>query len=787
MHALDKKLMRDMRRLWAQALAVSLVLACGVATLILAVGSHQSLNSTRAAYYDHNSFGHVFASARRAPLSLGAEIARLDGVLAYQLRIAERALLDIPGMAEPASASVLSIPDTGTPRLNVPYLRQGRLPAAGRPSEVLVSEPFANAHGFRPGSGFSGTVNGQRINFEVTGVALSPEFIYALGPGDLVPDDRRFGIIWMRRTALEAVANMEGGFNSLSLRLLPKQPVEPVLAAIDRLLKPYGGTGAISRDDQTSHAFLDSELSQLEAMARVIPPIFLLVSAFLVNMILSRLISLEREQIGLLKALGYFNLSVAWHYVKLVLVIAVIGIIIGWLAGTWLGDGMTRLYARFFRFPYFIFERDPAIYLLAALASAGAAIAGALKAAYTAAALPPAAAMQPAPPTRYNRSGVMSALAGKLASNLVVMGLRHCARWPVRTAMATVGNSMAVGLLITAMFSFGAIDYMIDTVFFRAERQDATISFTHDLAPRAMIDTARLPGVLTAEPFRSMPARVAHGSRSEQVAISGQAPDADLSRLLDLDLDPVKLPSNGLVLSEWLANRIDARVGDLVSVELLEEGGRHVQVPVTMVNQTFMGMTAHMDIAYMDRLSLLGPRRSGAHVRIDMSRLDEAYSAIKEMPAAASLALRNSALHLFRSTIQQNIYIMTTVYVVLAVAIAFGVVYNSARIQLSERARELASLRVLGFTEREVAIVLIAELAVIVLLAQPLGWVLGTGFSWVVVQGFQSDLFRVPFVLQRSALGWSSTVVVAASIISSLLVIRRVHDLNLVQVLKTRE
>jgi putative ABC transport system permease protein len=787
MRALDIKLLRDGRRLWAQALAVALVLACGVATLILAVGSHNSLESTREAYYQRQSFAHLFASASRAPLTLEPELQAIDGVLAAEPRIEQRALLDVAGMREPASGVLLSLPDYRAARLNKPYLRQGRLPLAGRAHEAVISQAFATAHGLQPGSTLAATVKGRRLSLLVTGIVLSPEYVYAIGPGDLVPDDRRFGVIWMRRSTLEAVTDMKGAFNSLSVLLRNGQAQGPVKARVDRLLEPYGGTGAHGRKDQISHAFLDSELNQLNAMARVIPPIFLLVSAFLINMILSRLIALEREQIGLFMALGYSSFTIAMHYVKLVVAIAVVGVLIGFAAGTWLGDGLTRLYAQFFHFPFFIFERSAGIYAMAAIASIAAAVAGALKAVYGAASLPPATAMQPAPPTIYRTAGAVSRFAGQVTSQLAVMAVRHLVRWPMRSGLAVIGSSMAVALLVTAMFSFGAVNFMIDTVFFRTERQDATISFSTPLGPRAMQDVAHLPGVLVVEPFRTMAAEISLGPKRERVAITAKPERSNLSRVLDLDLDPLTLPRSGIVLSERLAWKLGARTGDLVQLALLEEGGRQVDVPVTLINQTYTGLSAHMRLDRLDELSALGPRRSGAYLRIDPLKLDEMYAAIKNMPAAASLALRETSLRLFRQTIRQNIFIMTTVYVVLSIIIAFGVVYNSARIQLAERARELASLRVLGFTGGEVATVLALELAIIVALAQPLGWLLGVAFSWAVVQGFQSDVFRVPFVLERQAFGWSSIVVVLAGIVSGLIVIRRVFKLDLVSVLKARE
>ncbi len=787
MRALDKKLIRDLKRLWAQGLAVALVLACGVATLILAIGSYRSLDGTRAAYYERYKFASIFATATRAPRTLTSQIKNLPGVLSVEARIMENVLLDIPGLAAPASGLLLSIPDHAQPRLNRPFLRSGRMPDPDRKNEALISEAFAKANGFATGSRFSGIANGKQVTFSVSGIALSPEFIYALGPGELVPDDRRFGIIWMREKTLEGVSDLDDAFNSVSVALLPQTTPAQTISGLDKLLQPYGGTGAYTRKDQISHAFLDSELKQLQAMARVIPPIFLLVSAFLINMILSRLITLEREQIGLLKALGYSSYNIASHYVKLVVAIAVVGVLIGFGAGTWLGNGLTRIYATFFHFPFLIFERNPDVYIIAAGLSIAAAIAGALKAVYSAASLPPATAMQPAPPTRYARAGITSRIAGKLFSQLSIMAFRHMVRWPLRTGFTVFGTSMAVALLITALFSFGSVNFMIDTVFFRTDRQDATITFANQLPPRSLHDVSGLPGVYFVEPFRTMAVDMERGSLSERVSIIGKLQSPRLSRILDLDLTPVTLAAQGLILSERLAEKLKVRSGDLVRIKLLEEGNAVVEVPVVQIIQAYIGLTAYMNLSYMDRLSRIGPRRSGAYLELDSGQLHPLYKAIKTTPLATSIAIQSESLQLFRDTIERNIVTMTTVYVVLAVIIAFGVVYNSARIQLSERARELASLRVLGFTQREVAQVLIVELGVAMLLAQPVGWALGSGFSWLVVQGFQSDLFRVPFVIERSAFGWSSLVVMIAAIFSGLIVVSRVYRLDLIRVLKTRE
>ncbi len=787
MPVLDRKLFRDLLRMWAQVLAIALVMACGVATIVTAVGAYRSLDETRSAFYERYRFGTVFAGATRAPLSLREPLTRIGGVSGVELRVSKSVILDIQGMVEPAAGVMVSIPDAGEPAVNRLYLRKGRWPEAARHGEVAVLESFAKAHGMEPGDRFSTIMNGSKRVLTITAIVLSPEFVYAIGPGDMVPDQRRFGVMFMPRTALEGPFDMEGAFNDLVIRTKGDARLADVIDAVDRLLKPYGGTGAVERKDQISHAFLDNELIQLRAMATVIPPVFLFVSAFLINMILTRLISLEREQVGLMKAVGYGSFAIAWHYAKLTLVIAVIGTAVGSVVGYYLGRGLTHLYGDFFSFPFLVFRQSADLYVVAGAVSAAAALAGSVRAIVGVVRLPPAVAMQPPAPTLYRSLALGRQGITRHMSQLTLMAVRHLLRWPVRAALTTFGTSLAVALLVTALFSFDSIAYMVDTVFFRAERQDATLVFANSRATDALQSAARLPGVTRAESFRATQIVLRNGHRERRVSISTVSDDADLTRVLDTNLAPVTMPPTGLLIPERLANLLDIRAGDVVEVELLEYGGRLARAVVTAVVQSYVGLAVYMHPDALDRLIGDGHRVSGVRVALDHARLDELYDAVKSTPAIGGIALQAVSRVHFRETIQQNITIMTSVYISLAVIITFGVVYNSARIQLSERARELASLRVLGFTSGEVSSVLLVELAIIVALAQPLGWGLGAALSWSVVRGFESDLFRIPFVINRSTFAVASLVVVAIATLSALIVRRRIDRLDLVRVLKTRD
>jgi putative ABC transport system permease protein len=787
MRALHRKVLRDLRRLWAQSLAIALVMAAGVATLVLGIGAHGSLAETRAAYYERNRFGDVFANLTRAPKSLVDDIARIPGVAVVEARISKLALVDLPGVPGPASAFFVSIPDFQEQRLSLLHLRSGRLPVPADEHEAVVSEPFAKAHNYELGSSFEALLNGRKRHIRIVGTALSPEFIYAIGPSDIIPDNRRFGIVWMSEKTLAGAYDLVGAFSNVQLKLLHEASERDVAERLDALLTPYGGLGAYGRKDQTSHAFLDAELKQLEAMSRILPPIFLLVAAFLVNMTLARLITLEREQIGLLKALGYSRIAVAAHYLQFMAAIALSGVIIGVIAGTLLGVGLTVLYGDFFHFPFLIFRKDPSVYLIACGVTGAAAAVGALKGVRDIVRLPPAVAMAPPAPPRYRRFLADALYELVKIPQTVTMVLRHLVRWPLRTVTSMLGIALSGAILVGSLWAFGSTEFMIDVTFHRADRQHATVSFVRERPVSALYEVARLPGVLQAEPFRTVPVKIRHRHVERRVAITGKPADTNLSRVLGQGFAPVRVPEAGVALSDMLARILQVRTGDLVEIELLERDRRKIEVPVTAVIQGFLGLTAYMDLEAANALLREGAMISGTHIAFDELHRDNLFKALKSTPIANFVALQRMSLQQFRDTMARNILWMISVYVTLAVIIAFGVVFNFARISLSEQGREMASLRVLGFTRAEVSGLLLTELAILTVVAQPLGWFLGYGFAYAVARGFESELYRVPLIVEPYVFATASLVVIGAAVLSGFVVRRRIDRLDLVEVLKTRE
>ncbi|MFW8595078.1 FtsX-like permease family protein [Cribrihabitans neustonicus] len=777
--------MRDFRRLWVQALAIALVLACGVAILLAAVGMYRALDGTREAYYGRNRFADVFATARRAPESLLPEIAAIEGVLALDARVSSYANLDMPGRAEGAVGRVLSLPETGPPRLNLPVLRRGHWPA--RPGEVVVNAPFAAAHGLAPGDTFLANLDGRKQALTLTGTALSPEFIYTLGPGALLPDNAAFGVIWMRRQEAEAAFGMTGAFNDLTLKAARGAAVEEVILRLDQLLEPYGGHGAVTREQHSSHAIIDAEIAQLKGTAMVLPPIFFGISAFLVSMVMGRIVALERAEIGLLKAVGYSDTEVCLHYLLLAALVALAGIAIGWAAGTWLARALAEQYARFFDFPFLIYRVSYWAYAMAAMAALLTTTAGAARSALQAARLAPAVAMQPPAPPRFKHS-VADVLMRRLRlSQPTVMILRSFLRWPGRSALTVLGLALAVASIVSSAFFSDALDEIVDSAFVQSNRQDALLIFSEDRPDTVLEEARRLPGVLQAELLQYAPAILRNGPRSKRVSIEARRPDADLSRVLASSGRVVNAPPGGILLSERLAGQLEAEPGDLIEVQFTTGRRERARVPVSGTVRQYFGLGAYMDHASLNVLLRQAPQASAVSLSFDSEREQELQRAVKDLPAASGLVMMEKMRRSFRDTIRQNVLVMNAIYTTIAVLITVGVAYNGARIQLSERARELASLRILGFSRGEVSYILSGEMMILALLAQPPGWLIGAWIARLAAENFASDLYTIPLVLEPAAFSRASLIVLAAALASVLVVRRRLDRLDLVAVMKTRE
>ena len=788
MSALGKKLVRDVVHLRGSLTAIALMSASGVSVFVATRSMHGHLLGTRQRYYEEYRFAEAFAHLTRAPRAVAWRLAAIPGVDLVEPRIVFDATLDVPGLPEPAVGRFVSVPEDAQPRLNRLYLRRGRLVSRGRPDEVVISEAFARANDLEIGATLSAVLNGRWQRLRVVGWALSPEFVYEIQGGtSIFPDNRRFGVLWIGHRAAESAFGMRGAFNDVTLELSRGAIEADVVAGIDDALARYGGAGAYGRDDHVSHRFVTDEIQETSVTSVLIPAIFLGVTAFLLHVVITRLVGTQRDQIAVLKAFGYSNAAVGRHYLGLGLAPVALGAAVGVAAGIWFAGELAEIYARFFQFPVIRYEQDAGVLVAAVAIAVGSAVIGALSAVRRAVALPPAEAMQPEAPARYRR-GVAERLG--LAPHLALstrMIVRSLERRPVKAVLGVTGIALAAAIIVTGGYAFDAIDFMKEIQFHEVQREDMTVLFHQPRPVRARHDLARLPGVTRVEPFRMAAVRLRHGSRAERTAVLGLDRGGELHRITDRERRLHEVPARGLLLTTFLGERLGLRPGDTVTVEVLEGRRRVVDLPVAGLADEVVGTLAYADLRTANRLLGEGRVISGAWLAVDDSARATLYGTIKRLAAVSGATVRETALAGFEQTIAESFRISLTLIITFACLIGAGIVYNGARVALSERGRELASLRVLGFTRGEVARMLLGEQAVLTLAAIPVGLGIGYALSWLVATRFGTEMFRVPLVVSGRTYLFSAAIVAVAAVLSALAVKRRLDRIDLVAVLKTRE
>lgn len=786
MSALNTKLLRDLSNLRGQIATIALVVACGVASFVALRGNFVSLELAREAYYERYGFGDVFVQLERAPRSLLADVEAIEGVARAEGRIVQSALLPLHPGERPLSGRIISYDPHG-PGLNRLDLREGRLIEPGRSDEILLLEGFARARGIGPGFRLPVVLNGRLRALHVVGLVASPEYVFAVGPGELAPDPSRFAVIWMDERVLAEAFALEGALNDVSLALQPGASRPAVLFALDQLLAPYGGLGAYTRDRQPSNYMISGELQQLGAMSSAVPLIFLAVAALLLNLVLSRLVTLQRSEIASLKALGYHDAEIGWHFAKLVLVIACLGAAMGVLAGVWLGHSMTELYRHYFKFPNLEFGLDPESALGALLVTFAASGAGAFAAVRGILRLRPAEAMQPPAPPRYRRTWLDRLELGRILGAAPQMVVRELRRRPLRALLSSLAIASSVGLTVVGGFYYDATDELVRSQFFDVMREDVSIAFAEPLPERAIREIAHLPGVLRAEGRRELPVRFRSGHRFRDGIVIGYPDDAELRTLRDKFGNEVPLPPTGVVLTDMLARLLDLKVGDELVLELREGSRNTKRWHVSgLVDESF-GLQGHMSLAQMTELTGEEPLVSTALLQVDPLEERTLQRRLAELPAVVGVGKKSELLRLFREQSAGMILVFTLIITLFAITITFGVVYNHARVALSQRSRDLSSLRVLGFTRGEISGVLLGEIAIQVAFALPLGLAFGRLLVGALAASLDPETYRLPFVVTSRTYAFAVLVTLFASTLSALVVRRKLDKLDLIAVLKARE
>ncbi|MFC7160334.1 ABC transporter permease [Pseudidiomarina halophila] len=703
----------------------------------------------------------------------------MPDVALAETRVQSSARIYVDGFYAPIQALLLSLPEQREPLLNQLYLLSGRHALAL--DEVVIARPFAEAHELSLNDELEIVLNGTRSSYRVVGIALSPEFIYQLGPADIMPDYERYGVFWLSEDALAGPLNMLGAFNHVSLRLQQQADIETLILQLDTLLESYGGRGAYRRDDQASHSFINEELNQLRINSIFLPTLFLGSAAFLLYIFTQRQIHTQRQTIAIMKAFGYYQWQVMVHYLSFTGLIVMVGVFLGSLLGYWLADRMVQLYSYYFSFVSLKAKIQPSTLAIAFLVTLSAGLLGTAYGVYNAVKIPPAQAMRPPNPTAFHSSRFSRLLSISWLSQGARIILRNLSRYPLRTFSSISGVALSGGLLMFGSYQFSAINEILNRNYQIENQMDLVIHFAQITDADGLHSLAALPGVGYLEGVRSVPIRLHHGRRVESTVLTGFSPNSELRNLAGLE----RLPDHGLVITDHLARKLGIEPGMTIETEVIAERRITFDLPVVAVSAEAIGIGAYMALPALNEMLLEGGTLTGAWLLIDDEQQTELYNALNDMPRIAGYTHLREAERKLSAYIDATVLAAMGIIFLLAGSMTFAMVYNNARIALAERERELATLRVLGYSHGEIARILFGELIIVVVVAIPVGWLLGSLFAVAMSAMMSSEMFRIPFIVNRQVFALSALGVLLATAFAILLMIRKLRKIDLIAALKS--
>ncbi len=792
MPVLHRKLIRDLVASVGTLLTVIAIMGIGTGAYVGLGTSQRILEESRADYYRQYRFADFWISLKKAPRSAAERLAAWPEVASLRTRVVFDVLLDVPDAARPVTGRLLSVPSTGYAQsINGIHLQRGAGFSEDRDEEVILSEAFARAHGIEVGDRLHLVLNRRRQAFTVVGTCISPEYVYLVrGPGDLIPDPTRFGVLYVKERYAREVLDFKDACNEITGQLTPRgrRQVEEFLARADRLLSPYGVLDLVPRSRQASHSFLHDELSGLAVSATVMPGIFLAVAALVLNILMLRLARRQRTTVGTLKALGYSDLQVTLHFLGFGVVVGLLGGLCGCGIGLGLAAAMIRMYRQFFEFPSFAYSVQPDLMLIGLLVSVAFGALGALRGVLAVLRLQPAEAMRPTPPERGGRIALerLGWLWRRLGFR-THLALRSVFRNRVRSLTGVFSAALATAIMFMALVMYDSFVYLVDFQFEQVVRSDVDLGMRDEASRAALLDARQLPGVQRAEPLLGVTCDLRHGYRSRRLAITGLSAGHSLTAPRASDGAPIRIPSTGLVLTRKLAELLDVRVGDLV--ELRPVRGRRTvrRVPVTGEVDSYLGLDAYADLEYLAGLLGESSALNSLQFRVDPGAQADLFRAVRSLPVAQGMnVMADTRANIARTLVETSV-VSIGVMIVFAGVIAFGSTLNSALIEIGDRVRELSTLRVLGYGPAEVAGILVRQGLLVflagLLLAFPLGYLMVSGLA----RAYDKELYRLPLVIRFDTVLQTIGLASGFMLLAQVIVYRQVRSLDWLEGIKVKE
>lgn len=787
MRKLRLMIFRDIKSNLGQYVAVIVVIIIGISLYNALYMSYHNLKNSTDYYYSEYRLPHIFVRLNRCPEGVISRISAIEGVSQVQGRIVRDVSLDVPGYGEKAYARIISVPTDNKGALCRLFIEEGRYITGPPEGKVLVEKQFFEYHGLKTGDVLYPVINGKKVEMRVQGKVMSPEYIYPVPSAQqLMPDTGGFAILYVNHSFAQQLFGYEGMVNDIGIRLDSDDKVEEVKNILEDMLKNYGLIDIVERENQVSNKMLESELTQLESMAFLFPVLFLLVASIVIYMLLLRMVENQRRQIGVLMAMGYGKGSILAHYIRYALFIALTGSIAGGILGIWAGRALTLYYLVYFNIPVLQVKVYYNTLLTGILMSAGFCCVAGFNAAKRVLSITPAQAMRPPAPVKGSR-WIGERFIPFLRKIEISWRLtfRNLWRNKKRTAFTTFGIAITVAILISTVFFMDAFEFMFDEAFGGNQKYDYKIIFTRNMGEEVIGNLQEFKEVDVAEPIGEYPFSLTNGWREEGAIVIGLNRDTKLYSLKDLEDREVSIPEKGILLSDVLARRLGVKPGDTVTLESPYKPGVKREVKVADIVSQYLGFNGFMDIKYLGSILNEGYVTNGAIIDIKYGS-EEFLKRLKDMPYIQKFDTPTGQMEEYMKYLDL-MYAYLAVVILFGTIMGFAIIYNTTTINIMERKRELASLRVMGFSKRQVAELIFNENVAVSVLGIIVGLPMGRLMAAGIINNLGEEIIKIPLVIYPRTYLMAVVTVFIFVFLAQLANMRRISKLDLVEVMKSRE
>ena len=783
-----RKMFRDILENKVAYIACAIVIAIGLMTYTSMSIAKDGLFNAKDHFYQEYSFADGFAKVKAIPITRVQALEEIDGIDVVSGRLVKDVRVLMPDTKENVYLRLISLHAPEGNELNGIKLEKGAFPATNQ-QQVLVADKFYEAHKLQIGNKINVIIEGKQVELAVSGTGMSPEYIYALKELQSVASDpSTFEVAYVPYEDMEQLFNQNGLVNEISFTLKPGVAFEDVEQAVKSDLERYELESLYAAKDQLSNAMLTEELKQLERMASSLPVIFLIIAAIILYIMLKRLVESQRGQIGTLKAFGYLRSEILSHYLWYGIFIGIFGGVLGGILGIWVSKYFLQIYQMFFNLPdigahtsmkYFYLGIIMAVLFSAVASFQG--VRGVIS-------LQPAEAMHPVVPTFVKKTFLEKIPGFWRAFNVQGrMAIRNLLRNKNRSIFTLIGMIFTFSMM-ASFFSLSSMsETMIMDQFTRVQKQDVKLTFVKPM-PRSNVirELNDVDGIKRVEPFLEIPVSLKFLNHKKDVIALGISDGSELYNVFDKDGNRLEVPKSGMMVSEQVANKLGVQVGDVLQVESIFAKDEKLNVKIEKIIPQYLGANI-----YMNQDVLLGLLKQGEMMTSALNAIDErAIPSLKDEYRASKyisiIEVRQEMIDKYEELMGSATYALW-VMAIISIITGFAIVYNSSIISLAERKRELASLRVMGMTPKEVMEVVSVEQWFIGFSGMIAGIPLAFLMSQAMSTSMSNDLYTIPPGTSGNAIVLAFIGTIFAIAVSQVSISRKVKQLDLVAVLKERE